>query len=242
MENQGKTQLVSIEANTIGKFLLWIAVGLTIMHVVCMVGWYQDLLPIDDWLYISFFDLDEEESLGTWFSTLILFIAGLFSLFQARFPGTPGDRWHFCWWLLGIGFFVLSLDEVAGFHEFVNTVVEDTHWTTYGAILVVLTAAALMPFILSLPPTTRWMFLLSGGIYVGGAIGVEWATIWHQDNDQLDTLGYNLWTAVEEGMEMLGVILYIYALLTHIADNREGARLQLEFGRAPTRGEPEIWT
>jgi len=37
---------------------------LTLVHVVCTVGWYKELLPIDDWLYISFFDLDEDQPLA----------------------------------------------------------------------------------------------------------------------------------------------------------------------------------
>lgn len=222
---------MSIDASALGTLLFWIASGLTLVHVACMIGWYKDILPIDDWLYISFFDLDEEESLGTWFSTLILFFAGLLSMFQARYPGAETNRWHVCWWLLGIGFWVLSLDEVAGFHEFVNTVVEGTHWTAFGALLVLVVGLLFLPFMLALPGRTRVLFIIAGGIYVGGAVGVEWATIWHEDNDQLDTLGYNLWTAVEEFMEMAGIVLYIYALLAYIASTRDGVGVQLEFGK-----------
>ena len=188
-----------------------------------MFAWYKDLLPIDDWLYISFFDLDEEESLGTWFGAIILLFAGLLTLFQARYCTTRSGRWHFCWWLLGIGFCLLSLDEVAGFHEFLNTVVEDTHWTTFGMLLVLAMGFVFLPFVLTLPSPTRVLFLVSGVVYVGGAIGVEWATIWYEDNDQLETLAYNLWNALEEFMEMAGVILYIYALLAY----KNGVRLHL---------------
>ena len=243
-QKKGQTQLVSLEAYTIGKFLLIVALALTALHVICMIGWYWDLLPIDDFLYLSFFDLDEEEGLGTWFSALILFTAGLLSLFQARYPGTTPTRWHFCWTLLAIGFCVLSLDEVAGFHEFVNTVVEGTHWTFFAAILVLVVGILFIPFLASLPSKTRWLLVIAGAIYVGGAVGVEAATIWHEENDQLDTLGYNLWTAVEEFMEMAGIILYIFALLAHIANNREGARLQLEFGRADSEDgdDARVWT
>jgi hypothetical protein len=221
-----------------------VALVLTALHVICMIGWYKDLLPINDFLYISFFDLDEEEGLGTWFSSLILFTASLLSLFQARYPGTTPTRWHFCWTLLAIGFCVLSLDEIAGFHEFVNTVVEGTHWTTFGAILVLVVGVLFTPFLISLPSKTRWLLVIAGAIYVGGAVGVEAATIWHEENDQLDTLGYNLWTAVEEFMEMAGIILYIFTLLTHIANNREGAKLQLEFGRPESEegDEARVWT
>ena len=224
-----KAAEIGITASKTGAFLLGIAAFLTLAHIIAMVSWYRDLLPIDDWLYISFFDLDEEESLGTWFSALILFAAGQLALLQARYTRGEPQGWHLWWLLLAIGFHILSLDEVAGFHEFVNTVVEDTHWTTFGAILVLVVGAAYLPFLRALPSRTRWLFVLSGAIYVGGAVGVEWATIWHQENDLLDTLGYNLWNALEEGMEMAGVILFIYTLLGHISEHSKTRALTVRF-------------
>ncbi len=220
---------ISITARKAGAFLFGIAAILTVAHIVAVVVWYRDLLPIDDWLYISFFDLDEEESIGTWFSALILFAAGQLALLQARYVRRDPQGWHGWWLLLAIGFHLLSLDEVAAFHEFVNTVVEDTHWTTFGAVIVVVVATAYLPFLWALPARTRWLFILSGAIYVGGAVGVEWATIWYEDHDQLDTLAYNLWNAVEEFMEMAGVILFIYTLLGHIADHSKTASLNIRF-------------
>ena len=58
---------ISITARKAGAFLFGIAAILTVAHIVAVVVWYRDLLPIDDWLYISFFDLDEEESIGNRF-------------------------------------------------------------------------------------------------------------------------------------------------------------------------------
>ena len=220
---------IRITARKAGAFLFGIAAILTVAHIIAVVVWYRDLLPIDDWLYISFFDLDEEESIGTWFSALILFAAGQLALLQARYVRRDSQGWHGWWLLLAIGFHLLSLDEVAAFHEFVNTVVEDTHWTTFGAVIVVVVGAAYLPFLWSLPARTRWLFIVSGAIYVGGAVGVEWATIWYEDNDQLDTLAYNLWNAVEEFMEMAGVILFIYTLLGHIAEHSKTTSLNISF-------------
>jgi len=194
------------------------------------VAWYRDLLPVDDWLYYSFFDLDEEESLGTWFSALTLFVAGQLTLLQARFVRSNQRGWSGWWLILSIGFHLLSLDEVAGFHESVNTVVQSTHWTTFGVTIAVVVAAAYLPFLWSLSGRTRWLFILSGAIYLGGALGVEWGTLWYEDNDQLDTLAYNLWNALEEFMEMGGVILFIYALLDHLSSRSESTSLTLRFG------------
>jgi len=68
----------------------------------------------------------------------------------------------------------------------------------------------------NLPAQTRWLFILSGCIFVGGAVGVEMSTDWYADEDLLNTLAYNLWNTVEEGMEMAGVVLLIHALLKYV--------------------------
>jgi hypothetical protein len=43
-------------------------------------------------------------------------------------------------------------------------------------------------------------------------MGVELMTVFHEENDLLDTLEYNLYTACEEGFEMMGIV----ALLSHL--------------------------
>ena len=40
----------------------------------------------------------------------------------------------------------------------------------------------------------------------------------HLTDSDVNSLHYNMWTALEEGMEMLGVIVFIYAILDHIRD------------------------
>lgn len=42
-------------------------------------------------------------------------------------------------------------------------------------------------------------------------MGVE-----HFTDSEVNSLHYNMWTALEEGMEMLGLIVLIYTLLDHI--------------------------
>jgi len=224
---------VNFRARRVATILFYAAAALTVAHCLSVIAWYEDLLPIDDWLYYSFFDLDEEESIGTWFSALILFGAGQLSWLLARIQ-RPSPNGKYAWWLLlAIGFHLLSLDEVAGFHEFINTIVEDTHWTTFGAGIALLIAIAYLPFLWSLPTSTRYLLMASGAIYLGGAVGVEWATIWYEDNDQLDTLPYNLWNGLEEFMEMFGIVLYIYTLLDYIERTKPGYTLTFKFQNNP---------
>lgn len=232
-----KMQFVPVDARSTARTLFWIAGALAVTHAIVMVLWFTDTLPVDRWLYIAVFDLDEEESVGTWFSTLLLFVAGILTILTGRLAPSTQGRWTNAWTLLGAGFILLSIDEVAGFHETVNTLVKSVHWTAFGGAAVLLAALVFVPFLRALPSRTRWLFLLAGAVYVGGAVGVEAGTLYHEVNGLLNTLGYNLWTAVEEFMEMAGVILFIRALLSHIEVELGGAAVWVELGADPSESE-----
>ena len=55
---------LSIDARRAGTVLFSIAAVLTLMHVLVMIGLYNNSLPFSDWRYVVFFDLDEEMSPG----------------------------------------------------------------------------------------------------------------------------------------------------------------------------------
>jgi hypothetical protein len=55
--------------------------------------------------------------------------------------------------------------------------------------------------------------VISGAIFVGGAVGME---IVGEPMDS-DSLIYNLTTMVEEGMEIFGIILFTKALIQYLA-------------------------
>ena len=87
---------------------------------------------------------------------------------------------------------------------------------------VAVVGAAFVPFLLPLPRPTARRFLLAGAIYVTGAVGLEIL-----GNDMVrerlrHTLQYCLSTTVEEGMEMIGVILFIHTLLHYMRGSRNG--------------------
>lgn len=204
---------INIKVTQLFKCMLIIIVTLCLLHVIAMVVWYEDYAPDLAWYYFSMFDLDEESGLGTWYSALNLFFAGQLTLLAVKFNWYTTDKMKLGWIFLAIGFHILSIDEVAGFHELLNTVVTIYHWTIFGAVLVAFLFLLLLPFLKELPVRTLILFLISGAVYVGGAVGVELFTVIYEDNDELNTLEYNLWNTLEEGMEMSGVVLYIYALL-----------------------------
>lgn len=201
------------------RLVRWLAVVITSLlciHVILTVCHYRVVeLP---WLLRELFDVDEEESIPTWFSASLLLLVSATLCLIGRLERRDGDRYALYWFGLAAGFLFLSLDEIAGFHETLNTII-DISWAVPGLVIVAMVGIAFLRFLLALPSSVAARFLIAGAIYVGGAVGVELATEPYLYNDELDTLGYNLWTPVEEGMEMGGVLIFLATLLQYMKDN-----------------------
>jgi hypothetical protein len=72
-----------------------------------------------------------------------------------------------------------------------------------------------MRFLAHLPRRTRYQFLTAGAIFVIGAIGLEMVTASYEE--AYDSMGIAVLTAGEELCEMLGVVIFIYALCSYIS-------------------------
>ncbi|GAB5560983.1 MAG: hypothetical protein SynsKO_26300 [Synoicihabitans sp.] len=188
------------------KVLWFIAAGLVSIHILLnLIHYLFTDLP---WLSRQIFDVDEEDSFPTWYSSMLLLLTA-FSLWvyprlaKEQDP-TLSERWR----ILAIGFLFLSVDEIAGMHETLNSVI-DFSWTVPGAFVAGCVGLYFIPFLLKIPRGLAIRFSIAGAIYLGGALGVEVLTDPYLENDELNTLSYNLWTAVEEAMEMGGVLYFL---------------------------------
>ena len=74
---------------------------------------------------------------------------------------------------------------------------------------------AYLRFLMHLSLPIRNLFIAAGLIYVGGAIGLEAIGGRHFDLYGKDAV-YQVYTTVEELLEMTGIVVFIYALLEHI--------------------------
>ena len=203
----------ALAAERVALTLGAVAAALVIVHVLAMQAYFNPALGLDDrfglsYWHLSVFDLDEEESFGTWFSAGLLFAAGVLLLNQARALRPNGGTEHRWWFVLGLAFVFLSMDEVVGLHELMNTLLDETPWTVVGFPILALVGLSYLPFLWRYRGRTALLFIVAGLIYGGGAVGVE-----HFTDAEVNSLHYNMWTALEEGMEMLGVIVLIYAVL-----------------------------
>jgi len=207
---------VTIYPTRLTNLLVLAVLVLLANHVMLQVSHYQ--AGQGHWLVRQLFDVDEEDTIPTWFATALLLFCAQLLYAIATAKSRQANRFFRHWLGLAIGFLLLSIDEVAGLHEILNTAI-DVPWTIPAAFLLAIVALAYVRFLLHLPAGCRIRFVLAGALFVGGAVGVEHATDGYWMEYGSDNLGYNLLTALEEGCEMFGIVLFISALLGYISQN-----------------------
>lgn len=187
-----------------------------------------------------FFMLQNEKSLPTWFSTVLIAFNAILLWLNAT-AARQRTSGAIPWLALAVIFAFLSMDEMLVLHERVGTALGrhfrlggwlNFPWIIAGSIFSAVVAVAFTGFLRRLPRRTARLFILSGAVYVGGALGVEGI-----ESVTTGTIGfgllYHLEVLVEEVMEMFGQALFAYALLDHLA--RQGAGLILAAGPADAR-------
>ncbi len=196
---------------------------------------------------VSFFDLDEEENIPTFFSVFLLviaaFLCGLTAALAIR-QKAP-HIWH--WKGLSAGFMIMAYDEAFHIHEKcivpIRTWIDRTplgvlyfSWVVPGFALTFLIALFFFRFIVDLPAKTRSRFLISALVYLGGSLGLELLGGLYAEQHGENNLFYNFIATVEESLEMAGLILFIRSLLAYLGES--AGSLMLNFKNAHTPSNP----
>lgn len=164
-------------------------------------------------------DVDVERGFYTWLSTVLLAIAGLIAATLSS-----GSHGRLQWRLIAAILFLMSIDEMVGLHEKLSAHLEGGSgpfffaWVVPASIAGAVVALLLLPFVLRLPRRVGVLIILSGAIFVMGAIGFEMMSgdylSAQQDQDlALATPIYRFFANAEEGLEGIGVLLLMLALL-----------------------------
>lgn len=172
-------------------------------------------------------NIDIENSIPNWYSTsLMLASAGLLA-FIAYAMRSSGNRYTRYWQGLALIFVYLSIDENVSIHNMMDGRVRSAldlpgflHyvWVVPVAILLLIFLAVYRPFLMSLPSNLRRWLIIAGGIYVAGAMGQEMVGGLYASVHGTETMTYYLIVTVEEVMEGLGLVIFIYALLSFIRE------------------------
>jgi hypothetical protein len=185
------------------------------------------------------FYVDVEHNLPTYFSVLQILFAALLLAVIARLNRKQRIPHASNWAILSFGFLLMAFDEAFQFHERLNlpvgTLLGDGSlgvfyfpWVIPGIALVFVLGLYFLRFLLHLPPATMLGFLMAATLYVGGAIGVELIGSSHAELHGYENWTYSMIATLEESLEMAGLIVFIWALLSHCADNYK--KLRFQFG------------
>ena len=179
-------------------------------------------------------DSGEEATVPTWFSSGLLGANGLAAALIATSVGrrTRDGRW----WLLLFAFLtLLSIDEVARFHERTIEPLRDSlgatgllyyTWVIPGFLIVAAGGALMFRFWTRLPTTTRFGMVAAALLYFGGALVLEMVSglLRTRYGVGLATAGTSI---VEEALEMLGSTVLLWVLLDHLRQTTPTLRLAL---------------
>jgi hypothetical protein len=92
-------------------------------------------------------------------------------------------------------------------------------WVLFGMAMVMIVALSYLKFFFNLPPRTRIQFFTAAAVFVGGAIGVEILGGYYAKSHGEGNFQFSMFSTVEEGLEMAGVIVLINALLNYLIDH-----------------------
>ncbi|WP_428481401.1 hypothetical protein [Pyruvatibacter mobilis] len=178
------------------------------------------------------FHLDSENSVPAWWSSSLMLVAAMVLYRLGAEAKAAGDRMWQLWALLAVAFFFLSMDEAASFHEGVIEPLKSVFgfggiffyaWVVPAVLCLGGFGLLILPLLRQLPPRLSGRLVLSGIIFVGGALGMEMVGGWLDYSGLRASTFYVLAVTVEETAEFVGLLLFNFALL----DQFDLARAQI---------------
>jgi hypothetical protein len=219
----------SLAPRRVLSWLLAVIALLLLAATLCVIAWLgfgRDTL----WGLRRLLDVGAENTIPTYFSALQLLAAAVLLAVIARHQALIRAPWRWHFFALAIGFVLLSVDEMASLHETLLRRLGDAalgdlfyfKWLGPGIVIVTLAALCFLPFLLALPRRFRLLFTASGAVFLAGALGAELigSEMARQQAGDDASWALQFQVIVEEGLEMVGIALFIYSLLAYLGAAR----------------------
>ena len=182
-------------------------------------------------LLFSLFFLDGEGNVPALFSTWLFLINAVLFLIVWKAARLAGDS-HKIWLFLACVFIFLALDESISIHERLIDPLREAlgatgifyyAWIIPYGIGVGLLAIVAIPVFWRMQKRIRFWFGLSAATYLFAAIGMEMISGKYlaMMNEKKDIV-WILMMTVEESLEMVGLIILVYALLLLLRNKYNG--------------------
>ena len=226
---------LTISPRRVARVLTFIVLCLTFASIAAQFSMYR--LGYDDPLEILWlFDVDSESNIPTWYASSTLLLCSILLASIAYAKKIDSDRYFLHWGVLSIIFLYLSMDEAASIHEIADDPLRSAlnasgflyfTWVVLGAAFVLIFVLVYLRFLADLPVRTRHLLLVAGMLYVGGAIGMELVGGRYADLYGMQNFVYALIATVEEFLEMAGVVVFIFALLSYMSSHLKDVKVHV---------------
>ena len=229
-------------------FLAVLALVVPLLAVAHLVGYavyytsaYVSYFETEDYLKIlTVFDLNEEGNLAAWYSSFTLLLSSTLLGLIACDAVHKRDQYRLHWIVLAIIFLYLSIDETAMLHERTMRRLRNAlglggffyySWVVIAIPALLVLACSYFRFLMVIQPAVRNPIVLAGVLYVAGALGVEMVEGYYHEAYGY-TATYAMIVAVEETLEMLGILVFLQALFRYLRDHVCEIRLRFDRDRA----------
>jgi len=215
--------MIDLSPKRVIRFLIFIIIGLSITSIIGQIFEYYTQPNFQE--IIDKLNVDGEYTIPSLFSSFSLLFCSVLLGLISRKKLQNKDKYTGKWIGLSVMFFYLALDETISLHEqlihplrkLLNaTGIFYYTWVIPGLMLVIAVALIYWKFVQELPPKIKYLFFLSAIFYVGGAIGMEMINGYYSYLYDSEMFVYEILVTIEEFFEMLGVVVFIYALLCYI--------------------------
>lgn len=233
-----KEEFITLNINS-SKIVIILLSIVTILVLASVITQYIRFHLMDPELHrFSRFNLDEEANIPTYFSTMILFFSAFLLGIIALFKKREHDPYSIHWTILSLIFVVMSIDEAAAVHEMTIVPLRTLFsgggffhyaWIIPGAVFFSVVAIMFFKFWLHLEYRIRILFFLAAACYIFGAIGLEGIGGYYVNSNIEIDFTYILITTAEETLELIGIVLFIYALLKYLVLSYQKACIRLTF-------------
>lgn len=216
---------LKIRPAQVRRFMLTIISILTLLHVsqLCVYFYINDA---DEFDFIQLFDFDYEGNLPSFYSALALLYCAIQLWFIAKFEAQKNSTFRCHWFGLSGIFGFLALDEATALHEEVGDFVETLGifeaegflyfaWVVPYGLLMIVFLLSYFKFVLHLPLVTKFNFILSGALFVLGAVGIETFSAKEADMNGTTTITYSILYTLEELFEMIAIVIFAHSLLMY---------------------------
>lgn len=230
---------ITLRPKKVGLLFLTIVIFLTLIHSIVLVAFFNFDNPLIDTL-VDWFDLDIENNIPSAYSSLAILGCSFLFFTIGMHKNKRLDYEKSCWLALGIIFLFLSIDEYFQIHESIGDITENHvdatgflyfPWVIPYAVAVVIFILIYLKFIMSLPKKTAILFILSGTVYLTGAIIFDMLGGKEAEQHGFDSITYCILYTIEEFLEMNAIVVLMYALLAYIEKHYGYIRLILQISK-----------